>query len=289
MKVFLNGEYIDKDNAKISIDDRGFHFGDGLYDIMLVHNSILIDFEKHLDRVENTAKRIFLNLDYKREEIYQICKKLLEINKVQKGRTILVLSRGEADRWLVDTDNLQQNFLIYVQDYDAKVGSGILKQISAKLYEDIRWKYRDIKVTSLLPSVILRNEANKEGFDEVLYHEDGFVNETSRGNIYIVKGSIIKTPPLSERLLPGITRYRILQLLNDKTYPKDLSPDNREVLENIKVIEENFTLDELFDADEVFSSSATVRVAVINKINEKVYTQSKVSNAVLNLYDLSLA
>ncbi len=288
MKVFLNGEYIDKSDAKISVDDRGFHFGDGLYDIMLVHNSKLVDFEKHLDRVENTAKRIFLNLDYKRDEIYQICKKLLEINNVKKGRAILVLSRGEADRWLVDTDKLQQNFLIYVQDYDAKVGNGILKEISAKLYEDIRWKYRDIKVTSLLPSVILRNEANKEGFDEVLYHEDGLVNETSRGNIYIVKGNIIKTPPLSERILPGITRYRILQLLNDRIYPKNLSEGDKKVLENIKVIEENFTLGELLDADEVFSSSATVRVAVINKIDDKVYTQNKVSNAVLNLYDLSV-
>lgn len=270
--IFLNGKYIEKSNAKISIDDRGFHFGDGLYDVFLIHNYKIVDFEKHAQRIENTAKRIAINLDYSVSKIFEICTKLIKENNVEKGRLILVLSRGEADRWKIDIENISQNFYIYTQNYDCGVGSGVLKSISAKLFEDVRWKYRDIKITSLLPSVIARNEANKSGFDEVLYHENGLINETSRGNVFIVKEGVVKTPPLSTKLLPGITRYRVIELLKNST-------------QNIEFIEENFTIDELLLADEVFSTSATARVVSISKIEDKIYTKSDITLKVLKLYD----
>ncbi|QED23153.1 aminotransferase class IV [Candidatus Deianiraea vastatrix] len=283
--IFLNGSYITRENAKISVDDRGFHFGDGMYDIMLIHNGKIIDFDKHYERISNTASRIFMNLDLQKDEIFAIAHKLMADNKVEKGRLIIVISRGEGDRWVSDFSKMPQNFMIEVQDADCGVGTENLKLISAKLHEDIRWKYRDIKITSLLPSVILRAKFEKDGYGEVLYHEDGKICETSRGNIFIIKNNVIKTPPLSHKLLPGITRFRILQLLNCGEYVKFLNSEDAKIISGFKALETDFSIDEILDADEVFSSSSTIRIAGISKIDDKEFARHDITKVLLRMYD----
>jgi len=284
--VFLNGNYIEKKDANISTDDRGFHFGDGLYDIMLVHESVMVDFNLHYIRMQNTAAAIYLKLDYSKEEICTICSNLIEKNNIKNGRVMIIISRGNSNRWLTDLASISQNFLIEIQDYDCKVGQGDLQFVSLKSYEDIRWKYRDIKITSLLPSVIKRNEAFNLGFSEVLYHdEDGNIHETSRGNIFLVKNNIIFTPPLSQNLLPGITRFRLIELIKNKDYHKNLSINMQEILNKIEIKEENFTLSEMYSADEIFATSATSRVVGISKLNHIEVCNFNITRVLLSLYD----
>lgn len=277
--VFLNGNIIPKSETKISIDDRGFHFGDGLYDIMLVHKGKIIDFDDHYARFQDTANRIYIKLGYTKEQILNYSQEIIAKNNVTTGRLMIILSRGESDRWLSDFSTIKQNFAISAHNYDCKIGQNNLQFIKLKSYSDIRWKIRDIKITSLLPSVITRYEAIQEGFDDVLYYNENNKNieETSRGNVFIVKGNSIITPPLSENLLPGITRMRILKLMK--------SNNN---ITNCELIEKDFTMNDIYDADEIFVTSSTTRVVGVSKIDHITRNNFTITKKVLEMYDNSL-
>jgi D-alanine transaminase len=282
--VFLNSKYIKKSDATISIDDRGFNFGDGLYDVMLVCDYKIIDFDIHCNRIEKTAKRIGINLDYSRREIFEISTKLILQNDINEGRLMIVLSRGNSDRWLNDFSSVKQNFLIYCQKIDCDVGKNKLKSINLKLHEDIRWKFRDIKVTSLLPSVVARNEVEKLGFYDALYHENGFLNETSRANIFVVSGKKIITPPLSHKILGGITRFRLIELFNSK-YFDCLSADEISFISGFSLYESDISIESCLGCDEVFITSATARVCSIYAVDDVSFKQNSVAKIMLKIYD----
>lgn len=274
--IFLNGEYVERNSAKISIDDRGFHFGDGLYDVVLIYNEKIIDFDAHFRRMKRTSDKILMNLDYSKRKILQASEKLINLNQVKEGRLIIVVSRGNCDRWLNDINSLKQNFLIYVQSHDCKVGKNELKSIKLKSYLDIRWKWRDIKITSLLPSVVLREEANREGFDDILYiSEDGFVSETSRANIFMVKDEWIYTHPANHQILPGITRNKIIELIKNNH-------------RNINLMEREFSIEDMKNCDEVFVTSSTARIAnvsLIDNFTPKNAKNPQITKEILKIYD----
>ena len=286
MFVFLNDKYLQHSEASISIDDRGFHFGDGIYDIMLLNNGVIIDDKRHFERTKSCAEFVKINFKYSNEEIKSIVKKLCEMNNVSSGKVILVASRGSTDRWEVDFSETEPNFLIYIKDSDNKIAKNQISQMKIKTMEDIRWKFRNIKTTCLLPSVIARIDAEKDGFDDVVYMENGFVNEISRSNVFIVKGSTISTPQNSEKILSGITMNRIIDLMsNISGFKGKISDNSYQVLSEMNVVREAVSFDELFNADEVFASSATMRIATISKIDDKEFKESRVARSLLELYD----
>ena len=190
---------------------------------------------------------------------------------------MIVISRGEADRWLTELGSITQNFVISTQNYDSKVGQGELKFLKLKSYSDIRWKWRDIKITSLLPSVIARREVADLGFDEVLYFNEntGEIEETSRGNIFIIKGNKVITPPLSQNLLSGITRNRIVQILRE----------NSGLLTGYEMLESAVFIEDIYSADEVFSASATARVVGVARVDDVHFTSHKITLEILKIYD----
>lgn len=266
--VFLNGEYTNK--PLLSTEDRGFHFGDGLYDIMLINNRQIVDFALHNKRMCDTAEKIHISLDYSKDEIFAVANNLIAQNSITDGMLTIVISRGSSNRMLKEINSIKQNFLIQAENVPCNVGSQTLTTITLKSFEDIRWAWRNIKVTSLLPSVILRHEANKDGFDDVLYHNSGLISETSRANIYIVKNDKIYTPPLSINILPGITRARIIDLLRGS---------------GLEITEQTFSMEDLLDADEVFTTSATKRVLGVSRVDSKIYNKHSVTKKILEIYD----
>jgi D-alanine transaminase len=286
MFVFLNDKYLQHNEANISIDDRGFHFGDGIYDIMLLHNGVILDDKRHFERTKSCAEFVKINFKYSNKEITAIVEKLCEINKIQNGKIILVASRGSTDRWDVDFSTTKPNFLIYIKDADNKISQNQITKMKIKITEDIRWKFRNIKTACLLPSVIARIDASSEGFDDVVYIENGFVNEISRSNIFIVKEANIITPPDSEKILSGITMKRIIDLMaNISDFQDKISNNSYQILYQMNIIRKAISIEELLNADEVFASSATMRIGSISKIDHKDFTESKVANALLELYD----
>lgn len=269
--VFLNGQIIKHENAKIFVDDRGFHFGDGLYDVMLFCNNKIIDFDAHFKRMEKTAKRLYIYLDCKKDEIFAIIHKLSQKNNIKNGRIVIVITRGSSDRWHKDLSSIRQNIFIQIQKYEIDF-SLLIEKISIKTEKDIRWAMRDIKTTNLLPAVIIREKIKKNGFDDAIFFDSKtkIIHEASRANVFIVKKNEIITPPLSKDILSGITRARIIKLLKKN--------------KRLKIIEKDFKIKDLHNADEIFLTASTARIVNVKNIDGIKKNQSKISEEILKIY-----
>ena len=258
-KVFLNGDYLDENKAKISIFDRGVLFADSVYEVTAFIENKLIDFKAHLERLKRSLNEINIeyNLDY--NEFLKIHKKLIKFNNLEdkEGLIYFQISRGNTDRdFLIKDQKIKPNVFSFTQKKsltnDPKIENG-LHIISL---EDLRWKRRDIKTTQLLYPSIAKTKANKMGADDAwLLDENGKVTEGTSNNAYIISDDTIITRQLSNDILHGITRQTILRVSNDL---------------KLKVEERPFDIEEAKNSQEAFLTSASTLIAPVIKINDKV-------------------
>ncbi|MDX1809681.1 MAG: D-amino-acid transaminase [Sulfurospirillaceae bacterium] len=252
--VFLNGDYLNKEDAKVSIFDRGFLFGDGIYEVVPVINSKVIDKEPFFERFDGSLSKIGLKSPYSREEVVEILNQLIEKNDLVEGGIYMQVTRGVAPREFYFPSNTPSTFMAFI--FKKEIINTPLAESGVKVssVEDIRWKRRDIKSISLLGQVLAKEEVHQKGAYEGWMIEDGFVTEGTSSSAYIVKDGVIITRPLSNLILPGIRRKVLMSLTKDH---------------GIKVEERLFTLEEAMEADEAFMSSATVFVLPIVEIDGK--------------------
>ena len=258
-KVFLNGDYLDENEAKISIFDRGVLFADSVYEVTAFIENKLIDFKAHLERLKRSLNEINMeyNLDY--NEFLEIHKNLIKFNNLEdkEGLIYFQISRGNTDRdFLIKDQKIKPNVFSFTQKKsltnDPKIENG-LHIISL---EDLRWKRRDIKTTQLLYPSIAKTKANKMGADDAWFlDENGKVTEGTSNNAYIISDNTIITRQLSNDILHGITRQTILRVSNDL---------------KLKVEERPFDIEESKNSQEAFLTSASTLIAPVIKINDKV-------------------
>lgn len=251
--VFLNGEYCKAEEAKVSIFDRGYLFGDGIYEVVPVINGKVIDKAPFFERFDGSLKKIQLKAPYSHEEIMAILNTLIEKNHLVEGGIYMQVTRGVAPRefYFPDVPTTFMAFIFKKEIIHSPLATQGIKAVSVN---DIRWKRRDIKSISLLGQVLAKEEAHQKGAYEGFMVEDGFVTEGTSSTAYIIKDGVIITRPLSNSILPGIRRKLLMQ------YTKE---------NNIKVEERPFTIEEVLHADEAFISSATVFVLPIIEFDGK--------------------
>ncbi len=250
--VFLNGEFCEAKDAKVSIFDRGYIFGDGIYEVVPVIQGKVIDKEPFFERLESSLKKISLKAPYNREEIMSILEALIVKNSLTEGGIYMQVTRGVAPREFFFPQNTPTTFMAFTfkkSIIDAPLAHNGVKVVSI---EDIRWKRRDIKSISLLGQVLAKEEAHQKGAYEGWMIEDGYITEGTSSTAYIVKNGVIITRPLSNAILPGIRRKVLMHLTKEH---------------GIKVEERLFSLEEALQADEAFMSSATVFVLPIVEID----------------------
>lgn len=259
--VYLNGEYLPESEAKISIFDRGFLFADSVYEVTAIIDGKLVDNEGHLARLKRSCDQLFLSIPVTDEELVNIQKELIKLNNVKSGAIYLQLSRGnEGDRDFTINEGIKPTLVLFTQEKEV-VNSPIAdKGIKIVSKEDVRWKRRDIKTTSLLAACLSKKEASEAGAKDVWLVDDGTVTEGGSSNAYIVKDGTLITRPLSRDILPGITRKTLLGLATDM---------------GIDVEERAFTIAEAYAADEAFISSATTFVWPVVSIDEKTIGSGK--------------
>ena len=254
--VYVNGEYLPEDEAKISIFDRGFLMADGVYEVTSVLDGKLIDFDGHYARLERSLGELDMNNPTTREELLEVHRELVAKNEIVEGMVYLQVTRGSAgDRDFVypDPETTKPTIVLFTQSKPglahapaAKVGWKIIT------IEDQRWARREIKTVQLLYPSMGKMMAKAAGADDAWLVEDGHVTEGTSNNAYIVKDGKIVTRQTSNDILHGITRAAVLRFAKEA---------------QMVVEERPFTVDEAKAADEAFVTSASSFVMPVVEID----------------------
>lgn len=273
--VYVNGEYVAARDAKISIFDRGFLFGDGIYEVTAVLDGKLIDSNPHMKRLRRSTGEIGIPMPMSEDEIVEIERELIRRNNLTEGLVYLQVTRGDGrDRDFVPTKDMKPSVVLFTQSVSL-IEKPVLKTGARVLsLEDLRWKRRDIKTVCLLPQALAKEIAKGSGCDEAWMLEDGYVTEGASSTGYIVtQDDVIVTRPNSNAVLPGCTRLSLLQLIAET---------------GMKLEERLFTIDEAYAAKEAFMTSAGTFVTPISFIDDKPIGGGKPGPVALKLREIYL-
>ena len=241
--VYLNGEWLDEADAKISIFDRGYTFADAIYEVTAIVGGKLIDYHGHAARLQRSLSELGMVCPLDADALLAVHREIVARNHVEEGMIYLQISRGVDDRDFIYPNEAKPTFSMFTQTKKVLENPYAKSGISVISLPDWRWERRDIKTVQLLYPTMAKTQASQKGADDAWLLEDGFITEASSATAHIVKkdGTLI-TRDLSHVILPGITRASTLDLAREA---------------GIKVEERPFTLEEAKDAAEAFNTSAT--------------------------------
>ncbi len=269
--VYINGEYVAEEDAKISVFDRGFLFADGVYEGTAVLEGKLVDFEAHVARIYRSLNEIDIKPAYSNDELLKIHRELISRNNVQEGFMYMQITRGVADREFLYSDDMRSSLLVFTQSKNL-VDSPLAKH-GAKIItvEDQRWGRRDIKSIQLISQSMAKNEAHRKRVDDAWLVSEGWVNEGVASNAYIItQDNVIVTRHLSNEILHGITRTAILKCA------KKL---------NLIVEERPFSIEEAINAKEAFLTGSASLVCPVVEIDGQKIGSGKPGEVVAEIRD----
>ena len=255
--AYVNGAFVPLEEASISILDRGFIFGDGVYEVTAVIDGKLVDNGPHLARLERSLGEIGIPHPVPLESLTGLQLELASRNALTEGGIYLQITRGAAERDFAFPKEMKPSLVMFTQARSLVDDPRAAKGIRVVTTPDIRWKRRDIKSTSLLAQVMAKQVAAAEGAGEAIMVEDGIVTEGSSSTCWLVKDGKLITRSLSNAVLPGITRLTVLALCEQ---------------EGLEVEERPYTVDEMLEADEVFITAATTLVMPVVQVDDRIMT-----------------
>ncbi len=255
-KVYLNGEIIDHKDAKISVFDRGFLFGDGVYEVMLQMNQNFFFGKEHLERLSNCLQKVYINFDV--STLPNKIHRILEASDLKKKDCLIYIqiTRGVAPRKHAFPNNTQPTVMLYAFPFELPDINNPVKVVTMP---DHRWHRCDIKMISLLGNIMANDHAVTQGAYEAALIRNGKVTEASHCNIFFVKDGILYTHPADEHILDGVTRQIVMRLC------KDLDIEVRE-----EAIHEN----DIVKMDEAFLTGTTSQIASIRQIDDHSFYQN---------------
>jgi D-alanine transaminase len=255
--VYLNGQWLPEDEAKVSIFDRAFLMGDAIYEVTCVLDGMLLDYAGHAARLRRSAAELSLTLPLDDDALLAAHHEIVARNNMKSGMIYLQLSRGVAERdFAFPPEDTPPTLVMFTQAKDVLVNRAAETGISVALVPDLRWGRRDIKTVQLLYPSMAKMEAKARGADDAWLHEDGFVTEASAATAHIVtRDGTLVTRDLSHALLPGVTRAAVLEIA---------------ARHGIAVEERAFTADEARLAREAFITSATNFVVPVIRIDDAI-------------------
>jgi D-alanine transaminase len=258
---YLNGAFLPHEKCLVHIEDRGFQFGDGIYEVTLFKNARLIDVDLHLARLFYSLEAVKISHDFSKNKLKEIQTELFARNAMQEGFCYLQITRGAANRVTNCPKTPAPTVVATVAAVKKISAEEFIKGFSVITGEDIRWKRCDIKTLNLLASTLMNQKAKDLGADDMIFIRDQFVTEATFANVFIVDNNdTLITRNADNLILQGITRNRLIKL----------------ALQNgLKVSERKFGIDELMSAREVFLSSSTLIMRPVVKIDGKIIGDGK--------------
>ena len=266
--VFLNGKYLPMEEAKISPMDRGFLFGDGIYEMVPSYGGKLVGFGPHIARMQKGLAEINLKLSMTQDDWRRVATDLIQKNGSGNLGLYLHVSRGaDVKRFHAYPDNISPTVFAFAFEIGPEpiADKNQVKLFKVNSSEDLRWKRCHIKSTSLLGNVMHFQQGQDAGVHEtILYNAKGELTEASTCNVFVVKNEVVITPPLDNQLLPGITRSILLDILG-----KDAV---------IAVEERVIRMEEVRTADELWLTSSSKEIAPVIELDGKPVGNGKVGD-----------
>ena len=252
-KIIWNGKLIAREDAKVDIEDRGYQFGDGIYEVIRVYNGHLFTLREHMERLFESARKIKLKVPYSIVQIEGWLQQLVAENNLQSGTVYLQVTRGAAPRNHLFPAQGDAVFVASTNIVD-RPAEKLQNGVKAITVEDIRWLKCDIKSLNLLGNILAKQTAYEQGCFEAIQHRDGVVTEGSSSNISIIRGGQVVTHPADNLILDGIVRQVLLGMCRENSIPFQEVP---------------FSLEQLYAADEAFLTSTTSEIMPITEIDGK--------------------
>lgn len=253
--VYVNGDYVPEENAKISVFDRGFLMADGVYEVTSVIDGKLVDYVGHVARLHRSLSELKMKPACTDEELLEIHRQMVEQNALENGMIYLQVTRGAADRDFTWPKDAEPGIVLFTQAKDLVNSPAAQTGLKVITVEDQRWARRDIKTVQLLFPSFAKMEAKAQGKDDAWLVTDGLVNEGTSNNAWIVKGGTIVTRHLGTEILHGITRAAVIRFAKEA---------------QMKVEERAFTIEEAKAADEAFCTAASAFVTPVVEIDGAV-------------------
>jgi branched-chain amino acid aminotransferase len=274
--ISLNGRIIPVTEGSISPGDRGFLYGDGIFETLRSYKGVPFKLAEHLERMRCSAEKLKISFEYSNAEISESITKLFEKNSVQDAYIRITLSRGEGGSALQMSDNLRSTILIQAKPftpyekglYDGGMSLSVSKHRRSTTSPTCRHK-----TTNLLTSILLKEEAgSKSAHDSIVFNTDGYVTECIVSNIFMVADGSVITPSLDTNILPGITRKTVLDICKDSGIPAK---------------EEFFKIETLIKADEVFITNSLMEIMPVSVIEDNKIgkvTPGKITRQLMSAY-----
>ncbi|MEE9222568.1 MAG: D-amino acid aminotransferase [Nitrosomonadaceae bacterium] len=269
--IYLNGSFIPIEDARISVLDRGFIFGDGVYEVVPVYSRRPFRLTEHLQRLHDSLEGIRLRNPHSDVEWRGLLERIIASNESDDQYLYLHITRGVAPRDHAFPEDAMPTVFIMSTPLLVSPKELLASGVSAITANDNRWLRCDIKATSLLPNVLLRQMAVDAGAVETLLLRDGFLTEGSASNIFVVKDKMLLAPPKSYLMLPGITYDVVLELAAANDIPHEV----REVSEY-----------EIRTAQELLLTSSTKEIMPITRLDGKLVGSGKPGTIFTQLYQI---
>ena len=249
---FINGLFMPLADATVSVEDRGFQFGDGVYEVIRTYHGVLFQLDAHVARLEKSAKAIALANPYSEQQWKGFIREGIRLGGYEQSKVYLQLTRGAAPRDHTFPQTAPPTAVMTIRTMPSPQRAIYRTGVDVMTVEDFRWGRCDIKSLNLLANVMARQRAKGAGAFEAIFVRAGLITEGAVSNILMVREGVLMTPKEDQRILSGITRAVVLELARK---------------EGISVREQDISLDELRTADEVFLTGTTIEVLPVTRVD----------------------
>lgn len=268
--VFLNGDFVAKNEASISVMDRGFLFGDGVYEVIPVYNGQLFRLNKHLDRLQKSLDSIQITNPYSPDQWFDLLTQLTHYSSKPDQSLYLQITRGADIQRKHNFSTLTPTVYIESNPLIAKTKETLEQGFSVITQADIRWSRCDIKATSLLSNILYAQQAKQHQVEEVILFRENFITEGATSNVFMVKEGALFTHPAGKHILSGITRDLVLESAQAC---------------KMQIYETPFSIDALMNAEEVWISSSNREVMPIISIDNQPVNHGKAGEHWLRIFE----
>lgn len=269
---YVNGQYVPNAHAVVPMEDRGYHFADGVYEVIVFFGGKLLDEALHLERLKHSLSVLRMELPMSEGALKLVMRELIAKHPFRDGYIYVQITRGVAHRDHGFPKGVRPSVTMFVNREKKPSREQVERGVAVITVPDIRWGHCDAKTISLLPNVLARQQSIEVGARETwLVDKDGFITEGSHSNAYIIKGGVLITHPADTHILNGVRRINILRIARENGIP---------------VEERAFHRDELAQAEGAFMSSATSNILPIVTVDGRAVGNAEPSELTRKLYAL---
>ncbi len=268
--LYINGRFTTTAERVIGVEDRGFQFGDAVYEVLKFAGKRPVYLTDHYRRMQSGLREIEIRSPWDEARFAEVVRELLERTAFDDGIVYVQISRGESERAHFYRDDLEPTVVAYSRAYRFPDTAKKERGIQVVTAPDLRWKRCNVKSVNLLANAIAKKRAQRAGADEVLLIDEGIVREAASSSFFGIRGGTVITHPLDDHILPGVVRDRVVALARRAGIPIEERP-----------LRES----ELFDASEAFITSTTMGVMPVAAIDGKPIGRGDITRALQRLLD----